>query len=217
MSCVGLLLAKLGFSVKTWLKKAFILPDLAQFRPEEKPPYAKKRGVGKRKLLLLGLGAALAIANSVPRVETGKTRALRLKLRQFKAKGILRTKKIKGQLLEDLRALLSKLPSELLHEGQVIPVICDTSCSRTSSGFVDDFQPGSLVPLETPIQMDGVAGTLHATHIGRMQFECLNDHDRLTTVETYRLLVPNIGCCLLSPRICLRSLRNKEEGKASSF
>ena len=71
MSCVGLLLAKFGFSVKTWLKRAFILPDLAWFRPEEKPPYKKKRGAGKRKLLLLGLGAALAIANSIPRVETG--------------------------------------------------------------------------------------------------------------------------------------------------
>ena len=86
--------------------------------------------------------------------------------------------------MEDLRALLSKLPSELLHEGQVIPIICNTGCSRTSSGFVDDFQPGSLVPLETLIQMDGVAGTLHVTHIGRMQFECLNDHGGLTTVTS---------------------------------
>ena len=113
--------------------------DLAWIRPKEKPPYKKKQGAGKQKLPLLGLGAALAIANSIPRVETGKTRALQLKLCQFKTKGILRTEKNKGQLLEDLRALLSKLPSELLHEGQVIPVIYDTGCSRTSSGFVDDF------------------------------------------------------------------------------
>ena len=79
-------------------------------------------------------------------------------------------------------------------------MICDTGCSKTCVGFKNDFKPGSLVPLDYPLPMDGVAGTLFATHKGILQYELLNDEGGLTTLETQGLYVPKLECRLFSPQ-----------------
>ena len=189
-SC-GLLLKSIGFSTKTWIAKTYHNFGVKlKGRTLRKPPEVKNKKLNNRKMLMMGLAAALSIANSIPRIETSQAKVLRNQLRQFKHSGILKTSKLKGKLLDQVRGALKELPTELLHEGQVLPIICDTGCSKTCVGFKNDFKPGSLVPLEYPLPMDGVAGTLFATHKGILQYELLNDEEGLTTLETQSLYVP---------------------------
>ena len=90
----------------------------------------------------MGLAVALSIANSIPRIETKKTRILRIKLRKFRWSGMLKTGKLKGRFLEEMRGAFKELPTELLHEGQVLPGISKTGCSKTCVGYKNDFKPG---------------------------------------------------------------------------
>ena len=96
--------------------------------------------------------------------------------------------------------MLKELPTELLHRGQVLPIINDTRCSKTCAGFESDFKPNTLVPLESPLPMDSVAGTLYATHTGIIEYEVLNDVGRITTIKTQALFVSGFHCHLLSPQ-----------------
>ena len=110
----------------------------------------------------------------------GKAQGLRCHLQQFKKQGVLNTKKVKWQDLEQVQESLAQLLTELIHEGHVILVITDTGCSQTCWGYKKDFVPGSLTKLDELIPMDGVAGSLFATHTGLLKIELLNDEGGIT-------------------------------------
>ena len=99
-SC-GMLLRAAGYKMRTWLDQSYpgLLPA-DEVLP--RPPKSKKQPRDKRKLFLLGLAAALSIANTLPRIEMGKARGLRRHLRQFKKQGILNTKRVKWEDLEQV-------------------------------------------------------------------------------------------------------------------
>ena len=99
-----------------------------------------------------------------------------------------------------MRGVLKELPTELLHEGQVLPVICKTGCSKTCVEYKNDFKPGSLVPLKCLLPIDGVAGTLFVAPQEILQYELLKDKGGLTTLKTQGLYVPKLECSLFSPQ-----------------
>jgi hypothetical protein len=65
-----------------------------------------------------------------------------------------------------LRKVLDDLPQGLLGVGDSFELIFDTGCSKTGTGFKEDFVPGSLKDLDQPIQMDGIAGGLEIKQEG---------------------------------------------------
>jgi hypothetical protein len=48
----------------------------------------------------------------------------------------------------------------LLRNDDYFELIMDTGCSKICTGHEADFIPGSLVALDTPKSMDGIAGML---------------------------------------------------------
>ena len=63
----------------------------------------------------------------------------------------------------------------------------------------EDFKEGTLVSLNYPIDINGVAGTLYTIHVGEIKYELLNDVGGLTFLETKALYVPGLNCYLFSP------------------
>ena len=78
----------------------------------------------------------------------------------------------------------------MLHEGQVLPVICKIGYSKTCVELKKDLKPGSLVPLKYSLPMDGVTGTLFINPQEILQYGLLKDERGLTTLETQGLYVP---------------------------
>ena len=113
---------------------------------------------------------------------------------------MLKTGKLKGRFLEEMRGVFKELPTELLHEGQVLPVKNKTGCSKARVGYIIDYKPGSLVPLTCSLPMDRVAGTLFIKPQEILQYELLKDEGGLTALETQGLSVPKLECCLFSPQ-----------------
>ena len=91
-------------------------------------------------------------------------------------------------------------------------MITDTGCSQTCWGYEKDFIPGSLTKLDQLILMDGVAGSLFATHTGMLEIKLLNDAGEITRVTTPTLLVPGMQCRLLSPQDLFGELWEQEGG-----
>ena len=74
-----------------------------------------------------------------------------------------------------MRGVLKEFPTELLHEGQVLLVICKIGHYKTCVEYENDFKPVSLVPLKYLLPMDGVAGTLFLTPQEILQYKLLKD------------------------------------------
>jgi hypothetical protein len=55
---------------------------------------------------------------------------------------------------------LGRFAFVLLHQGDIKPLIVDTGCSRSVTGFADDFFPGTLKILCHPNWMDGIDAIL---------------------------------------------------------
>ena len=60
--------------------------------------------------------------------------------------------------------------------------------------------------------MDGVAGSLFATHTGLLKIELLNDEGGITRITTPALLVPGMQCQLLSSQDLFGELWEQEGG-----
>ena len=64
----------------------------------------------------------------------------------------------------------SEVSDDLLCPGGVKPLIVDTGASQTCSGYKCDFVPETLKELPEPYTMDGIAGSLRATHSGQLRY-----------------------------------------------
>ena len=118
--------------------------------------------------------------------------------------------KLSDQELIQVRESLAQLLIELIHAGQVLPVITDTGASQTCGGQESAFVPGSLKALPAPISMDGVAGSLQAAHSRLFDLETTNDIKGITIIQISSLFVPGIDCILLSPQDLLGELWEQE-------
>jgi hypothetical protein len=154
----------------------------------------------KRRLLLLGLMAALTKIDGLPQVHLQSEKQLKRRLRHAKGKnGRLLMAKLTPEDAAAVRSIVTKLPGGLVQAEDAVYVIIDTGCSRTMTGFKDDFV-GPLVPLEKPIKMDGIGGALEAMHEGPVVYEAISDDGELVQLKTTALYIPHFQCRLLSPQ-----------------
>ena len=136
-----------------------------------------------RRLMLLALQAAATIAAAQPDITLSENKALRNSLRKYKRDGLMLTGKIKEQDQMRLIQVLEDLPQGLLAAGDSLELIVDTGCTKTGTGYMEDFLPGTLKDLEQPILMDGIAGGLEITKAGVVRYEVLDDKGELQVIE----------------------------------
>ena len=75
-----------------------------------------------------------------------RERILGKKLSKSRCKdGKLKIYKLSDIELQQVRSVLGSLPSALLNKGDIKPIIVYTGCSRSVTGFIDDFLEGNLV------------------------------------------------------------------------
>jgi hypothetical protein len=79
-------------------------------------------------------------------------------------------------------------------------LIVDTGCSHSATGCSDDFIPGSIRDLDTPLEMEGIAGGLEIRQMGRVRYELLTDGGDVHVLETSAYLIPELPCRLFSPQ-----------------
>jgi hypothetical protein len=141
-------------------------------------------------------------------------RALKRRIRSASRKGLLNTAKLKPNDKALVHSAIQAMPSYLYENTDSVLWIVDTGCTDTSTGFKEDFKPGSLKVMDPPMLMDGVGGQLWATHKGTVSFEVLADNGTIHVVETDGLLVPTLACRLMSPQAYL--IEQKKQGNTQS-
>jgi hypothetical protein len=106
-------------------------------------------------------------------------RCLRRTLRRYKRHGFLgSTTKLRDEDLTRLCQVLTDYEPQSLYSSSTndtFHLIVDTGCSHSATGCVDDFIPNTLVTLETPLEMAGIAGGLLIRQKGRVRYELLTD------------------------------------------
>ncbi len=80
---------------------------------------------------------------------------------------MLNTAKLSSEGASQIREALKAPPAQLFNPGDSKYIIVDSGCTDISTGDKDDLIPGTIEPLENPKAMDGIGGTLLATHRGQ--------------------------------------------------
>jgi hypothetical protein len=213
MSFVGFLiaLANLGGVVLT----GDPLTDPQPLRVPSPPPpdphdFHPRRTRGQppsKRLLHLGLLAALSVSKAVPTLGLQSDKQLRRDLQKYRgASGfVVCTAAIQSSALSRLRTVLEASQCHLLTKDDTFELIMDSGCLKSVSPCISDFVPESLVDLSTPLSMDGIAGQLIAHQKGRLRYEVLNDAGGITVLECNGYHLPKLkipsetGITCLSP------------------
>ena len=87
---------------------------------------------------------------------------------------------------------MESLTSALLDKGDTKPIILDTGCSRSATGFRYDFVEGSLVRLRHTHLMDGIGASLESTHEGNLHYEVINDKGKVSVMEGTGIFMPEL-------------------------
>jgi hypothetical protein len=144
----------------------------------------------QRRLLLRALQIALMLATSgaVPNISLSRDRSLRQRLRRYKHRGFLGTTSIKDKDMTRLRQVLSENEPQSLYSStnnDNFQLIVDTGCSHSTTGCETDFLPGTIHTLESPLEMEGIAGGLQIRQKGRvLRYELLTDDGDVHVLET---------------------------------
>ena len=160
----------------------------------------------RRRFMLMALQAAALIAHAQPDITLTETKDLRNRLRKYRKDGKMMMSKITEQDRERLRKVFEDLPQGLLGAGDSFELIFDTGSSKTGTGFKEDFVVGSLVDLDHPIFMEGIAGGLEIAQQGIVRYEVLDDKGELQVIETDAYHIPGLKCRLFSPQTYLRAV-----------
>jgi hypothetical protein len=176
-------------------------PDPHDFMPQR----TRGRAPAKR-LLHLGLLAAIAASDAVPTLSLRSEKELKRELRKYRgASGFMtRTASIQPPALSRLRTVLEASQCHLLSNDDNFELIMDSGCSKSVTPCAADFVAGSLVDLSTPLAMDGIAGQLVAHQKGRLRYEILNDAGSITVLECDGYYLPALKIRLFSPQILLQ-------------
>ena len=168
-------------------------------KPKEVVPTI--RGVPKM-LLLLALQAASSQAYSQPDIHLSSLhKELRSNLRKHRTPmGMLNSQTLTPNDLTRLKLVLEDLPQGLLNKTDSFPLIFDTGCSKTATGFRTDFDPGSLKPLDPPLTMTGIAGGLQVNEIGTVSYDVQMPDAEIVTIKTSAYYMPHLKCRLFSPQ-----------------
>ena len=158
--------------------------------------------------MLLALQAAATIAATQPDITLSKNKVLRNCLCRYKRDGVMLTGKIREQDWLQLIQVLDDLPQGLLAAGDSLKLIVDTGCTKTETGYVEDFLPGTLKALEQPILIDGIAGGLKITKAGVVRYKVLDDAGELQVIEADAYYIPSLNCRLFSPQSYFRQLQH---------
>jgi hypothetical protein len=102
------------------------------------------------------------------------------------------------------QALFSSTPESPNNDSFYLTV--DSGCSRSSTGCIDDFVPGTLIDLEQPLEMEGIAGGLVVHQQGRVKYELLTDAGDIHVLETTAYYMPKLPCRLFSPQAHFQEL-----------
>ncbi len=218
---IGVRLKRYGFQREE--RVTYLAHPMARNRePPDKPFIATKSRPASantsKRLLLLGLQAAATIASQMPTVRTERTQVNRQRLRRYRGKnGWLLTGKLSENDTAMLQAAVSDISYGLLTKDDCYPLIVDSGCTCSCTGFETDFEAGSLRPLERPTTLGGIAGGLEAKQRGTIRYEVLTDQGNVATIRAEALLVPNLSTRLLSPQDYLWQLHTTGEDTKASF
>ena len=180
--------------------------------PPRKPPDPGN----KKRLLLLALQVALNISSQIPVVTLNEDRKLRSDLHRYAPGGLLCTARLTDLQKERVLNALQALPSQLVTKGDVCPLIADTGCSRSVTGFKQDFVPGTLKSLNKPVMLDGISGSLSANQHGLARFEVFDDDGKICVLEQTMLYMPELKCRLWSPQFYFEAMSKNGGGEELS-
>lgn len=164
----------------------------------------------RRRLMLLALQAATLVATDIPNIDLLETKRFRNHLRRYKKEGVMMTATVKDEDRVRLRKVLEDLPQGLLAVGDSFSLIFDTGCTKTGTGYIEDFIPDTLKDFKEPIRMDGIAGGLMIKQEGRVRYEVVDDSGGVQVIETTAYYIPELRCRLFSPQAYFAQLH--EEG-----
>jgi hypothetical protein len=82
--------------------------------------------------------------------------------------------------------------------------IMDTGCSLSCTNSKDDFRPGTLTKLPSPIQLGGIAGDLDIEYQGMVDWETIDNFGNVVTFTTLALYHQQLPGRLFSPQAYLR-------------
>jgi hypothetical protein len=159
----------------------------------------------QRKLMFRALQIATTMATThVPLISLSSDRLLRNRLRRYKRNGFLgSTTNIRPEDMTRLREVLTNYEPQSLYSSTTSDgfyLIVDSGCSHSAIGCPDDFLPGTLIDLQQPLQMEGIAGDLVVRQQGRVRYEVLTDDGDVHALETAAYFMPELPCRLFSPQ-----------------
>ena len=169
-----------------------------------RPPSPKKK-----RYMMLALNAAMVLARRQPTILLSDAKAISNDLRKYKRNGSLLVGLIKkDEVRLRLRRLIADEPVGLLSQNGDFDLIIDTGCTKTATGFVQDFLPNTLTDLDRPIRMDGIAGGLDIKQEGKVRYEIIDDDGEVQEIQVDAFYIPKLGCRLFSPQAYFRQLYN---------
>jgi hypothetical protein len=145
-------------------------------RRSKEPTETPKPRPSVKQLSLSALLIAATRLEAMPTLTLCEDRRLKRDLRRaVGSNGVLNTSRLRERELLRVREALSKLPAYLYqpHDSQLL--IIDTGASDTATSFKEDLIPETIEALHDSKPMDGIAGSLYATHKGRARYELLAD------------------------------------------
>ena len=233
MAFYNMMLRANKFSWRQWLSfqdkismavKAFrtnrlfgiLLPALSD-KDNPLPAYSRPRPIrGSRNKPLLMTLALLSSSAMATNLQLNSEKSTRNQLRKYRGpKGMLAT----NQLPSDLRCLLGQnisadleVFSEVARQhSDILYAIADTGASCSCTNDVRDFEPGTLVKLDQPKVIGGIAGGVTVQYEGMIRWETLDDNGNVIIFRTKGLLAESLPCRLFSPQSFLTESQNLDD------
>jgi hypothetical protein len=92
------------------------------------------------------------------------------------------------------------MPASLFTPNDSKYVIVDTGASTCATSEKSDFVTGTLQELSQPFALDGIAGSIKGTHLGKCRYEVLSDDGSIAVLETHAYYAPGMNATLFSPQ-----------------
>ena len=183
-------------------------------------PSAEARCQAHCRIRLLALSVTLARFHDLPTISASSVAPFKSRLHRAINGHSSRAQLLMSKLQRDdqarLHQALEDLPDHFIDHNNIKTSIFDTGATYTSTGFIDDFIPGTLMELDTPIKLDGIAGSLTATQKGIIHHHVLTSDGSKATLDMEAMFMPGLSSRLISPQKLLWSLAQPTVSTPSS-